>query len=244
MTARLLEIAANSLASALAAQEGGAGRIELCENLGEGGTTPSFGTIATTRERLRIPVHVLIRPRGGDFLYDAAEIQVMRRDIETCVRLGCDGIVIGALDADGNVDATTCRELIAAAGTLDVTFHRAFDAARDAPTALDAIIALGCRRVLTSGGRHSALEGADAIAALVRQAGARLSIMPGGGIDATNLGELAGCSGATEFHASARGMRTSMVRHRNLQLSGLTADWMQTDVQRVRDLLAVLSDAS
>jgi copper homeostasis protein len=244
MTARLLEIAANSLASALAAQEGGAGRIELCENLGEGGTTPSFGTIATTRERLRIPVHVLIRPRGGDFLYDAAEIQAMRLDIETCVRLGCDGIVIGALDANGNVDATTCRELITAADSLDITFHRAFDAARDAPTALDAIIALGCRRVLTSGGCHSALEGADAIAALVRQAGARLSIMPGGGIDTANLGELAERSGATEFHASARGVRASMMRHRNLQLSGLTADWMQTDVQRVRDLAAVLRDVA
>ena len=146
MSELLLEIAANSLGSALAAQAGGADRIELCENLGEGGTTPSYGTLARVRERLSIPVFALVRPRGGDFLYDADELEVMKRDIETCALLGCDGVVIGALDAEGDVDQASCRELIAAAGTMSVTFHRAFDATRDQVQALETIIALGCGR--------------------------------------------------------------------------------------------------
>lgn len=240
MVATLLEIAANSLTSALAAQDGSAGRVELCENLSEGGTTPSFGTIAVARERLHIPIYVLIRPRGGDFLYDAMELEVMCRDIQSCVQLGCDGVVIGALDADGNVDTKCCRELIAAAGSLGVTFHRAFDTARDPTQALETIIALGCERILTSGGCNHALDGADAIAALVRQAGPRLSIMPGGGIDAGNLAELVARSDAWEFHASARSARASPMRHRNAQLKELAADWMQTDVRRVRELAAIL----
>ena len=240
MTAPLLEIAANSLGSALAAQAGGADRIELCENLGDGGTTPSYGTIAVARERLRIPLYVLIRPRAGDFLYDEGEREVMLRDIETCARLGCDGVVIGALDADGDVDAATCRELVAAAGTLGVTFHRAFDAARDPLRALEAVVALGCERVLTSGGQADALTGAADIAALVDQAGSRLRVMAGAGVSAENLRELVARSGAHEFHASARAARVSVMRHRNDRLPGLEPNWMQTDSDRVRYLVAAL----
>lgn len=240
MSAPLLEIAANSLASALAAQEGGADRIELCENLAEGGTTPSYGTLVVVRERLRIPVYVLIRPRGGDFLYDDAEAEVVRRDIEHCVRLGCDGVVIGALDADGSIDAAYCRQWIAAAGTLGVTFHRAFDAARDQAQALQAIIDLGCERVLTSGARANALAGADNIAALVRQAGDRIRIMAGAGIDAGNVTDIAARSGAHEFHASARAPHVSAMRYRNPDLRGLDPNWMQTDAARVRALVLAL----
>jgi copper homeostasis protein len=240
VTALLLEIAANSLGSALAAQAGGADRIELCENLGEGGTTPSYGTIAVARERLRIPLYVLIRPRGGDFLYDEGEREVMLRDIGTCVQLGCDGVVIGALDADGEVDQATCRELVAAAGALGVTFHRAFDAARAPLQALEAVIALGCERVLTSGAQVDALAGATGIAALVRQAGSRLRVMAGAGVTAANLGELVARSGAREFHASARAVRASAMRHRNDRLQGLEPDRMQTDSERVRELVAAL----
>lgn len=241
MSRPLLEIAANSLASALAAQVGGADRIELCENLGEGGTTPSYGTLAATRDRLRIPLYVLIRPRGGDFLYDDAEFEVMRRDIEICARLGCDGVVVGALDADGMVDATRCRKLIAAAGTLGVTFHRAFDAARDQGEALEAVIALGCERVLTSGARASAAEGAEVIAGRVRQAGERIRIMAGAGIRADNLRALAVRSGAHEFHASARSPRVSAMRYRHSDLRGLDPDWTATDPGQVRSLVAALS---
>jgi len=159
--APLLEIAANSVASALAAQDGGAGRVELCASLGEGGLTPSYATIAIARERLLIPLYVLIRPRAGDFLYDEIELETMRCDVEACTRLGCDGVVIGALDADGNVALGACRDLIYAARGLGVTFHRAFDLARDPALALEDLIALGCERVLTSGGGRHLGRGLD-----------------------------------------------------------------------------------
>ena len=244
MSKRLLEIAANSLPSALAAVQGGADRIELCANLVEGGTTPSYGTIAATRDALRIPIYVLIRPRAGDFLYDAAERDVMLRDIATCVRLGCDGVVIGALDADANIDVATCRELVGAAGKLGVTFHRAFDVLRDQSAALEAIIALGCERVLTSGAHASAREGAGAIAALVRQARDRIRIMAGAGVRAEHLAQLVERSDAHEFHASAGAQRASSMRHGNSTLHGLGADWLQTDADQVRRLAEILRVAN
>jgi copper homeostasis protein len=236
----LLEIATGSIGSALAAQEGGAGRIELCDNLAEGGTTPSYGTLALVRERLRIPVHVLIRPRAGDFLYDEAELAVMQRDIETCVRLGCDGVVLGALDADGAVDVAACRKLIASAGSLSVTFHRAFDAAVDAAHSLQDIIALGCARVLTSGAQANALQGADAIAAHLRWAAGRIGILVGGGVTADTLRELAARTGAHEFHASASSVHRSSMRHRNPQLTGLEPDYRASDITTIRRMAEVL----
>lgn len=236
----MLEIAANSLASALAAQEGGADRVELCDDLDVGGTTPSYGTIAVARDRLHIPLYVLIRPRAGDFCYDAAEVQVMLRDIESCAKLGCDGVVIGALDPEGDVDEAVCRELIAAAGPLGVTFHRAFDAARDQARALDCIIALGCERVLTSGGEADALTGAERIASFVEQAGSRLKVMAGAGIHVSNIREVAARSGAHEFHGSARTPRPSPSRHRNERLRGLDFDRWETDPAKVRAMVEAL----
>lgn len=243
MSRRLLEIAANSLASALAAQEGGADRVELCENLGDGGCTPSYGTIALARERLHIPLYVLIRPRAGDFLYDALEREVMLRDIESCVRLGCDGVVIGALADDGSVDEVLCRELIAAAGTLGITFHRAFDVARDQAQALETLISLACERVLTSGAQSTAPEGADTIAALARQADRRIRVMAGAGISEDNLAGLVTRSGANEFHASAKALRSSPMQHVSQGIAGLDAHWLQSDVDRVRALRAALDAA-
>lgn len=240
MNRPLLEIAAGSLASAVAAESGGADRVELCANLDEGGTTPSSGTIASVRDRVRIPLYVLIRPRTGDFCYDDADVEVMLRDVESCVTLGCDGVVIGALDADENVDETTCRTLIGAAGSLGVTFHRAFDAARDQASALEAIIALGCERVLTSGGEATALDGAEHIAALVRQAGEHIRVMAGAGITAGNISDVALRSGAHELHASARTVRASASRHRNDRLQGLAADWRETDADVVRAMVDAL----
>nr|WP_298120456.1 copper homeostasis protein CutC [uncultured Pseudoxanthomonas sp.] len=239
-TPRLLEIAAGSLGSALAAQAAGADRVELCEGLASGGTTPSYGTLALARERLRIPLFVLVRPRAGDFLYDARETEVMLRDIEMCVRLGCDGVVIGALQTDGGIDLSLCERLVAAAGPLQVTFHRAFDAARDQAQALEQVIALGCQRVLTSGGQATAVEGADRIAALVAQAAGRVTVMPGAGIDAGNVAALATLTGAREWHASAKAPRLSSMGFRRPALQGLAPDWSETDPARVRALRTAL----
>ena len=200
----LLEIAANSLESALAAQAGGADRIELCANLGEGGTTPSCGTIAAARARLRIPLHVLIRVRAGDFVYSPAELDAMRRDVEACVSLGCDGIVIGALDAEGLVDMAACGVLVEVASGLDITFHRAFDVVADRARALEDAIALGCSRILTSGGADSAQQGAPAIAADIALADGRIALMPGAGLTPANVAAVAHISGVRELHASAK----------------------------------------
>ena len=241
MSRPVLEIAANSLGSALAAQEGGADRIELCDNLGDGGTTPSYGTLAVTRDRLRIPLYVLIRPRAGDFCYDEGEVDVMLSDIESCGKLGCDGVVIGALDKEGDVDEAVCRVLIAAAGSLGVTFHRAFDAARDQAQALDSIVSLGCERVLSSGGEAGALTGAERIAGFVKQAGSRLRVMAGAGIDAGNIREVAVRSKAHEFHGSGRAIRSSPSLHRNDRLRGLDFDRWETDAGIVGAMVDALS---
>lgn len=239
----LLEIASDGLGSALAAAEGGADRVELFANGSVGGTTPSAGTIAAARAALAIPLHVLIRPRAGDFLYSRAECDAMRHDIELCVRLGCDGVVIGALDAAGDVDLPICRELVAAAGPLAVTFHRAFDVARDQRAALEVIIALGCSRVLTSGGGASAPEGAAVIAELVRQAAERVTILAGAGITAAQVVPLVTTTGVREIHASASASRTSAMHYRNTAVRGLDPDWRQTDTRLVRELAAALREA-
>jgi copper homeostasis protein len=236
----LLEIAANSLASVEAAQAGGAGRVELCAALELGGLTPSHAQIALARECLRIPLHVLIRPRAGDFLYSDIECEVMLRDIETCVALGCDGVVLGVLDADGDVDVPRCRALIAAAGTLGVTFHRAFDLSRDPARALEAVVALGCARLLTSGARASAMEGAALIRDLVTQSNGRLVVMPGAGVTARNIAELAAATGAREFHASAKGRLPSGMRHRQARLPDMEVGELRSDIAQVRALIAAL----
>jgi copper homeostasis protein len=228
-----LEIAAGSLASAQAAQEGGADRVELCGSLAEGGITPSYGVIATTRDRVRLPIYVLIRPRGGDFLYSDAEFEVMQRDIESCAHLGCDGVVIGALTDDGAIDPR-CHGLVAAAGKLGVTFHRAFDASADLQRSLEDVVALGCERILTSGGRANALQGADLIAGLVRHAAGRIAIMAGSGIRSGNVADIARRTGAREFHGSARGARPSQMRYRNPALQDLSPHTDQTNVVEVR----------
>jgi copper homeostasis protein len=237
----MLEIAANSVASALAAQEGGAGRVELCTALELGGLTPSHAQIVLARERLRIPLYVLIRPRAGDFLYSDPECETMQRDVETCVSLGCDGVVLGVLDANGNVDMPRCRALINAAGALGTTFHRAFDLSRDPARALEDIIALGCERVLTSGAQPSAVEGAALIRSLVAQANGRLAVMPGAGITAHNIAALAAATGAQEFHASAKRQLPSGMQHQPPRLQDMRGGELRTDVEQVRALALALA---
>lgn len=199
-----LEVIGFTIQGCIAAQAAGAHRIELCDNEAGGGTTPSYGFIKMARQKLSIPLHPIIRPRGGDFFYSDEEINIMKADILQCKALGCDGIVLGVLDKDGNVDKLKCASLINLAYPMSVTFHRAFDAAKNQAEALEDIISLGCERVLTSGGKHTAEEGAAEIAALIKQANDRIIIMPGSGIRAANILSIAKKTGATEFHSSAK----------------------------------------
>jgi copper homeostasis protein len=200
----LLEICAFNLPAALAAQGAGADRIEFCAGPEEGGLTPSAGLIRTAREKLQIPVYPIIRPREGDFLYSEEEFSVMLRDVELCRGLGCDGVVIGMLLADGRVDEVRCGRLVETAYPMGVTFHRAFDRAADPFVALETIIRMGCERILTSGQRPVAMEGAELLRELVREADERIVIMPGSGVRASNIAELAAKTGAVEFHTTAR----------------------------------------
>ena len=198
------EICANSVASCIAAQEGGADRVELCSGIPEGGTTPSFGMILRARRSIDIALNVIIRPRGGDFLYTADEVEEMVHDIRIAKELGADGLVFGCLTKEGNVDKKAMSILMEAAEGLPVTFHRAFDHSADPLQALEDIIDLGCARILTSGCRPTAMQGIPLLADLVKAAGDRIIIMPGCGVNENNIAETARLSGAREFHFSAR----------------------------------------
>ena len=238
-----LEVCANSVTSALAAQEGGAVRVELCENLKEGGTTPSPGQILQARSLLHIKLYVLIRPRGGDFLYTDLEYKIMLADIRYCIEAGCDGIVIGMLNADGSIDKKRCLEMVRLAKQwgLGVTFHRAFDMCANQLQALDDIIEIGCERILTSGGKTTAIEGATAINKLVEKAAGRLSIMPGSGVSEANVADIVHFTGVTEVHSSARTQIQSKMQYQNHILMGnASGDEYSidiTDVGRVRELV-------
>jgi copper homeostasis protein len=211
-----------SLASAQAAQEGGADRVELCGSLSEGGITPSYGVIATTRDHVRLPIYVLIRPRGGDFLYGDASSMPCSATSKRARVLVAMAWWSARLE-DGAVDPR-CHGLVAAAGKMGVTFHRAFDASADLQRSLEDVVALGCERILTSGGRANALEGADVIAGLVRHAAGRIAIMAGAGIRSGNVVDIARRTGAHEFHGSARGVHPSQMRYRNPALQDLSPD--------------------
>ena len=199
-----LEVIGFNIESCILAQAAGAHRIELCDNPGEGGTTPSYGFIKAARQILQIELYPIIRPRGGDFFYSDAEFEIMKTDVKVCKDLGCDGVVIGILNTDGTVDKKRCEELVGLAYPLGVTFHRAFDRAKDAAQALEDVIEIGCERILTSGLVPAAPDGAETLAALIKQADERIIIMPGSGVRADNIVQLAKRTGAVEFHTSAR----------------------------------------
>lgn len=209
-----LEICASGIGSVIAAAEGGADRIELCSGLSEGGVTPSAGLILNAMRINGIKVNVLIRPRGGDFLYSEPEISTMIHDIEFCRESGVNGIVIGALDSNGNIDTAVCRRLIDAAGNLRITFHRAFDMCCDEAKALEDIIELGCDLILTSGLACDAIKGCNKIAHLKKLAGERIKIMACGGIDASNAEIILKNSYADDLHASAKASVASMMKFR------------------------------
>lgn len=218
---RLIEVCANSVESAVKAQEGGAYRVELCAGIPEGGTTPSYGEIAVARKLLaHTRLHVIIRPRGGDFLYSPHEEEIMAHDIDMATRLGADGVVIGCLKADGSIDTDMAGRLLEHVGKgMSVTFHRAFDMCRDPMGALEQIVGLGIDRILTSGQEATAEQGIPLLRQLVERAAGRIVIMPGCGVNAGNIDKIARETGAEEFHLSARSSVGSGMVYRNQRVS-------------------------
>jgi copper homeostasis protein len=208
-----LEVIAFDIESCFIAQKCGATRIELCDNQGEGGTTPSQGFINQAREKISIELFPIIRPRGGDFLYTGDEFEIMKTDVVICKEMGCDGIVTGILNSDGSVDKKRMKVLTNLAYPMSVTFHRAFDRTNDAFKALEDIIEIGCERILTSGQKPTAMEGIDLIEALVNKADNRIIIMPGSGIKSDNIIEIAQKTKAQEFHSSARNFISSKMEY-------------------------------
>ncbi|MBL7979358.1 MAG: copper homeostasis protein CutC [Bacteroidetes Order II. Incertae sedis bacterium] len=232
-----LEICAANFQSAMAAMQGGAHRIELCENLSEGGTTPSLGMIRHLKRRLNIPIMVLIRPRGGDFCYQPDELAVMLEDIHICKSEGVEGVVLGALAPDGTIDTEACYRMLDAAQGMETVFHRAFDLVPDEMEALKILVYMGFTRILTSGLAHTAFEGIPNLVRLIREAQERITILPGGGITSQNALAIAKKTGATELHASLR-KRVERTTGR------ATSTWMETDVEEVRRLLKITENAS
>lgn len=200
----IFEVCAETVQACVAAQAGGAARVELCSALSEGGLTPSHGLIRSAMARCTLPVHAMIRPRGGDYVYSDAEIEVMRDDIAHMKSLGVEGVVLGLLREDDSVDIDATRRLVELAQPMEVTFHRAFDSAPSLPEALEDVIAAGCRRVLTSGGEGDVIAGAKSLTALVKQAAGRIDVAVGGGLRLEDAARLAEVTGATHFHASMR----------------------------------------
>ncbi len=242
-----IEICVDSAAGAFTAERAGADRVELCDNLLEGGTTPSAGCIKMARRALKIGLQVIIRPRGGDFLYDETEMGVMREDIRVAKDLGADGVVIGCLTSEGEIDKPRTQELIELARPMNVTFHRAFDMCRDPQKGLEDLVALGVNRVLTSGQESTCLEGLELLAALQKQAGGRIIVMPGGGITPRNIQKIVAGTGVTEIHLSARSSVESGMKYRNsrVYMGGTLRppefSWKATDENIVRGIVEALA---
>jgi copper homeostasis protein len=204
-----IEICVDSVESAISAQSAGADRVEFCDNLIEGGTTPGYGSIISARNNLSIGLHVIIRPRGGDFLYSDLEFDIMRREIEVCGECGVNGIVTGILLPGGNIDVERTARLVEFAYPMSVTFHRAFDMCSNPFNGLEDVILTGASRLLTSGLKNKAQDGIKLLSKLVIQAGERIIIMPGGGIDETNAALILTATKARELHLTGRKVVTS-----------------------------------
>ncbi|GGF69317.1 copper homeostasis protein CutC [Wenyingzhuangia marina] len=210
-----LEICCYSATSAIKAAEAGANRIELCENFTEGGTTPSYGTIKYVLDRVKIPVNVILRPRGGDFLYNNAEFEVMKQDVLKIKKLGANGVVFGMLTASGDINIKQVKEIKELASPLECTFHRAFDMCNDMFKALQQLKEIGIQKVLTSGGKNTAYEGIDVLEQLVVLAKNDIIIMPGSGINDKNIKEIYIKTKAKEYHASCKTFEKSDMTYFN-----------------------------
>ena len=214
-----IEICCYSLESAIKAEKSGADRVELCDNYSEGGTTPSFATIELAIEKLNIPVNVIVRPRGGDFLYTELEYEIIKKDILKIKEINANGIVIGFLKKDGNIDIERTKEIVNLALPMEITFHRAFDMCQNHLEALEQLKEIGITRILTSGGKNTAFEGIDLISELVKKANGEIIIMPGSGVNDKNLNELMQKTKAFEFHSSAKAFENSKMEYFNQNIS-------------------------
>jgi copper homeostasis protein len=243
-----LEICVDSIESVIAAEQGGANRVELCNNLYEGGTTPSVGTLVKAKEKVDIDVFVMIRPRGGDFLYSEDEIQIMLKDIEKARKYGANGIVIGCLNVDGTIHSTHCKRLIESAKGLPITFHRAFDMCNNPFKALEDIQSLGISRILTSGMQNKAIDGIDLLNELINDSENSPKIMVGSGVDENNILEIAQKTNAKAFHATLREEVDSKMQYRKegIFMGGLpeVSEFSNkfTDANRVKKLIEILSE--
>ncbi len=243
-----LEICVDTVESAIDAQNAGADRIEFCNNLPGGGTTPGFGTISSARNNLTIGLHMIIRHRGGDFLYSDLEYDIMRREIDKCGECGVDGIVLGILESKGTIDIERTAKLIEHARPMSATFHRAFDMCVDPVKGLEDVIVSGASRLLTSGQKNKANEGIELISQLIQQAGKRIIIMPGSGINESNIAELAKITGAVEFHLTGRKVIESemIFRRQNISMGGTSGipefSRKVADPDMIRSIINILKD--
>jgi len=245
-----LEIVVYNIESALKAQEGRADRIELCDNPGEGGTTPSYGTIENVRQNVNLDVFVMIRPRGGDFHYSNYEFHSMKRDIDQCQKLSVDGVVFGILNEDGTIDKKRCSELIKRARPLKVTCHRAFDMTPDPFEALEDCIEVGFDRILTAGQQAQAVKGIDLIAELIKNANGRITIMPGSGVNENTVEEIVSKTKTNEIHFSATTFRDSAMVYKNSNIAGMGAEegsefkLRTVDPNRIKKMRALATKSS
>lgn len=249
MTRPLIEICVEGIDGLVAAQEAGGDRVELCASLLEGGLTPSLGVIRQALAVATIPFHVIIRPRGGDFLYSAAEFDSMLDDVAALRDLGAPGIVVGCLTADGRIDEARMAALVQRAGAMKVTCHRAFDMTADPAEALEALVRCGVHRVLTSGQRDTALEGAALLRDLMMQAGDRIVVMGCGRLNASNIASVVRMTGLKELHFSAPSQKSSAMAYRNAKVRmGAAPDreyqLTVTDPEAVRAAIAAAREAA
>lgn len=235
----LLEICVFNTATAIAAEQAGADRIELCENYANGGTTPSYGYLKTVREKISIPVFPMIRPRGGDYFHTKDEIEIIRKDILLCKELGYDGVVFGLLNQDGTIDKENTARLVEAAYPLDVTFHRAFDRCKNPLEALETIIECGCTRILTSGLHPKVTDGLTLVKQLVEQANDRIIIMPGSGLNSSNVKNIVDTAGVNEVHTSARIRVSSTTQFQNpLMPEDFDIDFVDADeIKKIQSII-------
>ena len=234
----LLEVPVFNINSAIIAASNGADRLELCENYANGGTTPSYGILKTVRQKISIPVNVLIVPTGGDFVYTDIEFEVMKQDILLCKQLGFNGVVLGILQVDGNIDIERTSELVALAYPLEVTFHRAFDRCIDPYKGLQDVIQCGCHRILTSGQKADVVAGTDLLKTLVQQANSKIIIMPGGGVKSNNLKSLIDSTNAVEYHASCKAIIPTAMQYINKAMND-NNDETSVDIAELKCLKAL-----